>query len=54
MNSHPQMDGKEAAAAVEKLRVVSDLAALVGKLTGSDAAPGRLRAVLAAAKPGLW
>lgn len=48
------MSGEEAAEAGEALRFVSELASLVGRLLGSDAAAGRLRAVLEAAKPGLW
>jgi len=48
------MGADEAKEAARQLRVVTELATLVGKLLGSDAAAGRLRVVLESAPADLW
>ena len=48
------MSGAEAAAAAARLRLAAEVADVAGRLLGADAAGGRLRAVLRAARPELW
>lgn len=48
------MSGAEARAAAGRLRTLAELASLMGKLLGSEALAGRLRAVLEAAPQTLW